>query len=299
MSYPGAVKERAQKYKLGTKHLDILNAIAHWFNGYTFETYLGELQLGCTHEQDIEVHTSAITEWTDDHRLAFQGLKDANVFKPEEDAYIAGRRCDWLPSSDGINLIEDVFEPATTVYPPWQDEHHTSPPLFRDGAELLRHRKGVETAAQTLGELPKAGNFHRYPAGGDEKDRADLHIYNRDNQPFLRVEVLTDSNNRGSWQSKWERWTEKTRPRNVWIFQNRQAMVKFFNHMHRHTDLFLDRGEFGGNPSNWSPKRVNDRLDRTRDRTNYSSMDFAWTTSGLLDMHHLDFDSRLREYGFI
>jgi len=50
-------------------------------------------------------------------------------------------------------------------------------------------------------------------------------------------------------------------------------------------DEFRERlGQFGGRPSNWSPKRVNDRLRRSREgRPNYDSHDVVWTIAGVVD----------------
>jgi len=61
-------------------------------------------------------------------------------------------------------------------------------------------------------------------------------------------------------------------------------MVRFVNHFVRQKWIELDNGLFGGNPSNWSPERVNDRLRRSRNgRQEYHSHDVVTTILSLLE----------------
>jgi len=66
-------------------------------------------------------------------------------------------------------------------------------------------------------------------------------------------------------------------------------MVRFWNYFIDHGLIDLDGGRFGGRPENWSPKRVNDRLRRSREgRPNYSSHDVVWTIPGVIEASRID-----------
>jgi len=65
--------------------------------------------------------------------------------------------------------------------------------------------------------------------------------------------------------------------------------VNFWNHMLRTTTLELDHGEFGGDSDNWSARRVNDRVRRTRQSADYDvSVDASWTIGGLIEADRVD-----------
>lgn len=60
-------------------------------------------------------------------------------------------------------------------------------------------------------------------------------------------------------------------------------MIKTWNHIERNSGLNLDGGEFGGDANNWPPRRVNQRLRRTREQQdNYNGIDCCWTIGGVL-----------------
>jgi hypothetical protein len=122
----------------------------------------------------------------------------------------------------------------------------------------------------------------------DVPHRPDLHLFGAGDL-LARVEVLTDHNDRKSWHKKFVHWSDPTAGPTIWIFPNRGTMVDFWHHILRNTTLELEGGRFGGKKNNWSPRRVNDRLRRTREIAADSiSIDASWTIAGLIEADRHD-----------
>ncbi|MFC6952869.1 hypothetical protein [Halorubellus litoreus] len=281
----------ADKYSLGTTEKQILFSVTGWFNAYSVDIQGRTHHIGRDPEPTLRELCSSIELWSPQSERAHQAMIEAGLFKSpkrDEKVYIAGRRCKWLPTEDCLTVIENLFKNHDDVYPPWATTEHSRPPTFRDGPELMSHRKGVMVAGESLKRLNDVTHNDYYPQG-NLPQRPDLRIYGPDPEPIARVEVLTNHGNTGTWENKFTAWQSTDAGPTIWLFENRRGMVRFWNHLVRHGFIQLDNGMFGGEAQNWSSTRVNDRLERSRDGHHaYSSVDLCWTMPGMLAADRID-----------
>ncbi|AUX08300.1 hypothetical protein AArcSl_0650 [Halalkaliarchaeum desulfuricum] len=280
--------DKAKTYGITKPQARILFRVAAWFNGVSYTVH-GQLRsIASGYEPTLRELCGENWEpdWSDEH----QQLTERGFFKSAkrgENVYLAGRRCAWLPSQTCMEVIEHIFSNQDQIYPPWVLDEHTRPPTFRDGNELMEHRKGTLAAAYLFGNLERVSSVEIYPRV-NLPQRPDLRLWSHGEQ-LARVEVLTDHRKTESWRNKFEQWRVKEAGPTVWLFENRQHMVRFWNHLIDHGIITLDGGRFGGRASNWSPRRVNDRLQRSRKGApNYSSHDAVWTIPGVVEGDRVD-----------
>jgi hypothetical protein len=273
--------EKAEFFDLNVAQVKILYRVTAWFNRKVFKIHDKKVSIASRYEPTLKQLCTGIwePEWSREH----QELIERGLFKSpdrDEDIHICGRRCEWLPTEDCLQVIESIFDEEKSLYPRWILDEHTGPPTFRDGNELLAHRKGVCRAAHLFGQLERVTSTDLYPS--DQPDRADLWL-SGSGEILAQVEVLTNHNNRDTWTKKFVRWRDPGYGPTIWIFTNRESMVQFWNHLQRHGYIELDGGMFGRMPSNWSPTRVNDRLQRSRKGPmDYKSHDLVLTLGGLM-----------------
>lgn len=279
-------REKAKRYGLEPPAVEILLCVTGWFSGRSFPFQNQQKRIGTDFEPTLRQLCSSLDLWGDQHPDVHKSLQDRGVFKSEDNGdniYCAGRRCKWLPTNNAMSIIEDIFADEKGVYAPWATDEHSNPPTYRDGSELMIHRKGVLAASKTFQQLEDFIHSDIYPVV-NLPQRPDIRLYGRPAGALAQVEVLTSHNDRDAWESKFKAWGGDTVPPTVWVFENRIWMVRFVNHFVRQKWIELDNGLFGGNPSNWSPKRVNDRLRRSREgRQGYHSHDVVTTIPSLLE----------------
>lgn len=303
MATPSPLR-RAKKYGYERPHVEILYAIAAWFNSFPFEISGSKHRIGTHYEPSLQdlVASNSNFSWTDAHEQAHQSMIRSGVFKSKERdewPYVAGRLCRWSPTVNGMRIIEDVLAEVSDIEPFWKQDHHRRPPLYRDGNELLTHRKGSLVAFRSFNSLPYISGVALYPRihYGDEVPDGRIFHENHESGFVARFEVITNHNNRDTWVAKRKTWAGPNGEPTIWIFENRTIMVRFFNHLHQHEDLIetsasldLHGGTFDGDPNNWAAKKVNDRLLRSWSKlssTNYSD-DAVWTLPGLLRADSVD-----------
>jgi hypothetical protein len=275
--------EKAAAYSLSRAEVIVLFNIASWFNGESYTVHGSRRSIATEYEPTLRQMFG--DAWSDEFAEAHERLIDRGLCKSRdrgENTYIAGRRCRWAPTKNGMQVIETIFSHSSKIYPEWATDQHARPPTFRDGNELMEHRKGTLAAGHLFGQLERVTATEIYPRV-NLPQRPDLRLF-RFGEPVGRVEVLTNHNNTETWQKKFDTWRDKNAGVTVWLYENRKGMVQFWNHLIRNGIIELDNGQFGGRPSNWSPKRVNDRLRRSREgRPNYDSHDIVWTIAGVVD----------------
>lgn len=281
----------ADKYSIRETEKQILFSTAAWFSGFSFEIQDRTYHIGRNPEPTLRQLCNGADMWSSQSERAHQAMIEGGLFKSakrDESTYIAGQRCNWLPTDECLRLTEELFQDHEPIYAPWATTEHTRPPTFRDGPELMEHRKGVMVAGESLKRLNGVTHNDYYPQG-NLPQRPDLRIYGTDPEPLARVEVLTNHGNTDTWENKFTAWQAEQAGPTIWLFENRQGMIRFWNHLVRHGIIQLDNGMFGGQAQNWSPTRVNDRLQRSRNgRHDYSSVDLCWTIPGMLAADRID-----------
>jgi len=291
--------DRAKTYGLNQTEVRILYKITAWFNGFTLRIHDSPRTIATDYEPTLEELCGDLWEsgWGD----AQARLTDRGFFKDEdrgEDIYVAGRRCHWVPTKNCLKIIEQIFPNQEQVYPDWALDEHTRPPTFRDGSELMEHRKGVLAAKHLFGRLERVSGVDTYPRV-NLPQRPDLRLWHHGDQ-LARVEVLTNHRNTETWREKFQNWRGQKAGPTIWVFENRENMVRFWNHLIDHEIINLDGGRFGGRVNNWSPQRVNDRLHRSRSGApDYSSHDVVWTIAGIVGGDRVDAFELFDDYNII
>ena len=270
--------------------------ITGWFNGQTLQTEDRRLHIGKEYEPTLR-------QLCEPTGLSESGLADAHERMLSrglvEEKYIAGKLRKWAPTQDFFHVVETIYADAETLYPGWLDvDEHSGPPTFRDGNELLEHRKGAITLGCALNSVEQITYTELYPRLRIE-ERPDLWVH-KHGSPSAWGEITGTHNNRQSWERKYLAWRESEVPPTLWIFPNRKTMVKFWNHLIKKGLIQLDNGMFTGKATNWSPTRINDRLQRSRaGGYKYHSHDCCWTIAGLIEADTVDVFCWLDEYDII
>jgi hypothetical protein len=283
------VFDKGKAYDLTVEEVIILSKVAAWFNGLTLQLHGDPVSIGNEYEPTLRQLCKDV--WGDGYNAAHERLINRGLFKSAdrgEDIYIAGRRCRWVPTEKCMEVIEDIFSETENLYPSWVLDEHTRPPTFRDGNELMEHRKGVLASRFLFKQCERVYSVDTYP-DYDVHHLPDLRLSGAGEQ-LARVEVLTHHRNRETWEGKFNKWRGPKAGPTIWIYENRENMVRFWNHLVDSGLFTLDGGRFGGEPNNWSPRRVNDRLRRSRNgiaagensSPTYSSHDAVWTIPGVL-----------------
>jgi len=280
--------EKAQTYGLKRPEVVILFYVTAWFNGKTVSVHDRPITIATEYEPPLRQLCG--DDWEPHFDQAHEQLIERGLFKAQsrgENTYIAGRRCRWAPTQDCMQVIEHIFSEEEQLYPPWVLDEHTRPPTFRDGSELLQHRKGVLASKHLFGGLERVTGVDTYPRI-DIPQRPDLRLFGHGEQ-LARVEVLSNHRNTDTWEKKFTKWRSEQAGPTVWIYENRENMVRFWNYLITHGVIDLDGGRFGGRVKNWSPRRVNDRLRRSREgRPDYDSHDVVWTIPGVVGGSRVD-----------
>lgn len=291
--------EKAQTYGLEPSDVGILYYATAWFNGKTVSVHDRPVSIADAFEPSLRQLLG--DDWEPHFDQAHERLIKRGLFKTQsrdENVYIAGRRCQWAPTQDCMQIIEHIFSEVEKLHPSWVLDEHTRPPTFRDGSELLEHRKGVLASKRLFGGLERVSGVDTYPQI-DIAQRPDLRLFGHGEQ-LARVEVLTNHRNTDTWEKKFSKWRSEQAGPTVWIYENRENMVRFWNYLITHGLIDLDGGRFGGRVKNWSPQRVNDRLRRSREgRPDYDSHDVVWTIPGVVDGSRFDAFELFRDYNII
>lgn len=264
--------EKAEIFDLTYEQVIILFHIAAWFNGHPAEVRGNEVSIGSGLEPTLPQLCG--NEWTRRFHEHHQQLVQRGLLREDTgdgSVYVAGNRCEWLPTRDGMQVIEHLFSHRDDVYPEWFHDHLTRPPTFRDGEELLEHRKGTMVAKYTFLQntwyVTKVGVYPRF------RNSPDLHLF-RKHKLLAYVEVQTDHHNAESRTRKFNHWTEDENvPAVIWIFPNRTVMIETWNRLVADGHITLKGGMFDKPADNWPPQRVNDRL-------RYSGLDHCCLTIG-------------------
>lgn len=270
-----SIFERGKRYGLTRIQVKALYWITSWFNFYRIKVGDEERpSIGTDHEPDFETLCSNLDG---DLGLTEYQLQSKGLI---EERWIAGRPCSWCPTEQGLEAMEYIFEHRDDVYPPWAEKDQDGAPLFRDGSEKMLHRKGVCATDYLLNEL--GGRTKIYP-NFPVPYTPDTTWVNESGEELAHVEVLSCHNDLESVKNKWLTWVHPDDPPVIWVVENREMMVRMRNHIQRNTGLDMDGGEFGGDANNWSPKRVNQRLRRTRrQQDDYNGIECCWTVGGVL-----------------
>jgi len=291
--------ERAKRYGLEKPAVVILFYVTVWFNDHTRVIHDRPARISTDYEPTLRQLCG--DDWQPGYDDVHERLIDRGLLKSDardEDIRIAGRRCRWTPTDDAFEIIEYLFHDEEDIHPEWVLDEHPGPPTFRDGSELMEHRKGVMAAQHLFGSLERVVTTDTYPRV-NLPQRPDIRLSGHGEQ-LARVEVLTDHNNTDSWETKFDAWKHPNAGATIWIFENRDHMISFWNHLLTQGLVELDGGRFGGRASNWSPRRVNDRLRRSREGPiPYKSHDISWTIPGVLEGSRVDAFEMLKRNNII
>lgn len=248
--------ERAKRYGLESPDYNCLIPVAFWFIGKPIgdcgsiaTSYEPKLPVLVDHVFDDEVRYAKI------NRMQERGLFKAG------DHYIAGRRCNWAPTENGLQIMNNLFEGIDVFVPDWANDEHSGRPLCRDGGEHLHHRKGVFVAKEYFTQLDHITQTRLYPNLGQQVN-PDLLLGNY-GEYAARVEVITTHNGYDTWRKKFAFWDDLDDAPTIWVCESREHIVRMLNNLIEHELLVLEGGRFGGDASNWSQKRINERLRRS------------------------------------
>lgn len=249
--------ERAKRYGLVDYEVNSLVPIGLWFAGKK-HTRLGSI--ANSYEPSLSELTSCSlnskAKFANPVRMQERGLCKAG------DHYIAGRRCNWAPTEKAFQIMNDIFDGVEEFIPTWANNKHSGRPLCRDGGEHLHHRKGVLVSKKYFTQVGEHITHARlYPNFGQQVS-PDL-LLAKDDSYVARVEVVTQHNGYETWRKKFSFWDELDDAPTVWVCENRKHIVQLLNNLIEHEHIILDGGRFGGDPSNWSQKRINGRLRRS------------------------------------
>lgn len=271
------IVDRGKKFGLSQYEVYLLRHILAWLNYYRFEIDGEEKSIATSHEPKLR--DLYAKEWTDRDEAAYVNLRTAGII---ETRWVAGRPCKWAPTEKFIDVVRHVFRNDEDVYPTWIQHAHPGAPLFGDVTELLTHRKGVLATDSLLDKAVSDSTTTLYPSV-DPDHTPDLILQTDTGEVLTYVESLSAHHNREMCRDKFVEWHDETRVPVIWVFENREMMIETWNHIERRTGIALDKGEFGGDPANWHPNRVNSRLRRTRQQDGpYSSIDCVQTVGGIL-----------------
>jgi hypothetical protein len=294
-----SVFDKGKAYGLEPPEVRILFKVAAWFNGFRFTVHDRKRSIASAHEPPLRQLFD--DRWDPQFDEAHERLIQRGLFKSQdrdENVYIAGRRCRYAPTQNCLKIIEQLFSDHEKLYPDWAGDEHTRPPTFRDGSELLQHRKGVLASKHLFGSLERVTFVDTYPRV-NLPQRPDLRLFSHGDQ-LARLEVLTHHRNTDTWESKFEQWRAEAAGPTIWVFENRKHVIRFWNHFIDQGLIELDGGRFGGKVNNWSPLRVNDRLRRSREGPpNYESHDVVWTIPGVLGGGRVDAFELLKDNNII
>jgi len=76
--------------------------------------------------------------------------------------------------------------------------------------------------------------------------RPDLRLFGHGGDQMARVEVLSNHRNTDTWSKKFLKWSSKSAGPTIWIYENRENMIRFWNHLVTNGAIELDGGRFGG-----------------------------------------------------
>lgn len=285
--------QRASNFGIEREHVEILYAIAAWFNSIPFDIGGESIRIGTHYEPTLSdlVGSNPNFSWSQAHDKAHRWMIDTGLFKSEnrdETAYLAGKKCRWIPTENGMAYMENILTDVTDIEPFWKRDRHTGSPLYRDGNELLAHRKGVLAAARLYFEMPFILSYLMYPR--DKGSRAVADLWLNGTEETWQFEALTESNSRDHWVRKWRGLTENNR-RTVWVFDKRETAVEFLNCIHHQSSNFddpqrlnLHNGPMRGNKKNWPMDAINTKLRLTRENggVSYQAAFLALTTGQII-----------------
>lgn len=287
MSSSSALK-KAKQFSLSREQVIILWKITQWFNRRVFEISGNRISIASSHEPSLPEFFG--DDWGPDYVEAHEQLVDRGLVKSaerdgEEALYVASRRCDWLPTQKAMRAIEHIFSHRDDVCPDWAPDDPDRPPTCRDGNELLEHRKGVMVAEHKFRQLPEHVTYAGIYPRLSTPHRPDLRFY-RYGDVLAYVEVQTGHNDLDRVARKFDAWRDVPV---IWVFDSRPTMIDAWNHLVRNDLIELDGGRFTSpgatkdTKNNWPPRRVNDRLRRSREGDYvYGSIDGCWTIAGIL-----------------
>lgn len=249
--------ERAKRCGLENHEVNSLIPVALWFAGKRAGDY-GSIATS------YEPQLPALVDYAFNNEVEYatvSHMQGRGLFKAG-DHYIAGRRCNWAPTENTFQIMNNIFEGVDNIIPTWANDEHSGRPLCRDGGEHLHHRKGVLVAENYFSQLDEHITHTRlYPNLGNQVN-PDLLLGNR-GEYVARVEVITTHNGYETWRKKFAFWDDLDDASTVWVCESREHIVQMLNNLVDHELLILDGGRFGGEPSNWSQKRINERLRRS------------------------------------
>jgi hypothetical protein len=253
----------------------ILARITEWLGGKTFPID-GGISIHTDFEPELE--KLCANNWDERFPPAHLKLQKAGFV---DTRWVGGRRCRWAPTTKFHEPVEHIFGDRETMHAVFVDDDRPGAPLYGDDKELLQHRKAVLATEHLLTEIYPHSWVRLYPMMNPDQSPDGI-WYSQSGDVLAYVEAVGDHNNLKSCKNKFLSWAEQEIPV-IWVFANRSMMIEMWNKVERETNIGLDRGEFGGDTSNWSPIRVNARLRRTRDGGGpYDSIDCCWTVGGVV-----------------
>lgn len=273
-----SVGKKAQQFGLPREQVVILLRITQWFNRRVFEINGSKISIASAHEPTLRQLCG--DEWDPSFNDHHEALIQRGLLKADSGGasiYIAGQRCKWLPTRDGMQVIEHLFCHLDDIYPDWVHGNHTRPPTFRDGEELMEHRKGTMAARFTFKQVKEYVTGASVYPQFSTSNRPDLRLYNAGDD-VAYIETQTGHNNSQSRVEKFQHWRKhSSAPPVIWVFASRSVMVEFWNDLVTSGHVALDGGRFTGPANNWSPKRVNGRVrDAGIDQ-------YSWTIGSVLN----------------
>lgn len=281
--------------------LDILWAIARWYNGTLIE-HDRRYQIGWHRPPDLQTLLGCSDkQWTQRYESTFQALQNpattptytethnARQMDPQPwltDQYILRRKVSWTPTRRGRTVMNRLFAGQVDAQDIPQHDHTRDSGLIGDWDETLLHRTGVAIVAAIWRQRGRI--VDTYP-GDPGQARPDL--YARDPAGRWQCEVLTDHNDRQLPRSKFETFADNPERHSLWLFENREVAFETLNRLHQDdaVDCRLANAPFN-NPGNYSIKVGNRYITQSQTSSSYrcTAIDQIDTITGWYERHYSD-----------
>jgi hypothetical protein len=284
--------------------LDILWAIAQWYNGAVLERDNQRYHIGWHRPPDLQTLLGCSdAEWEQRYEAAFTDLQapatsptlvdDRHHGQSEEsqpwltEQYILRRKVRWTPTRTARTAMDTLFAGLFDADDLPQHQLEADTGLVGDWDESLLHRTGVAVVAAVWRQQGRSVEL--YP-GEQGKAQPDVRSTALDGTTW-EAEVLTDHHDRAMPRSKFATFAEQSERQHLWIFENRETAFETLNRLHEagDVDCRIANAPFD-TPENYSIQVGNRYLDQSHTDADYHcpGIDRIDTITGLYERFYDD-----------
>lgn len=226
--------------------LDILWAIAQWYNGAVLKQDNQRYHIGWHRPPDLQTLLGCSdVEWEQRYEAVFTDLQapatsptlvdDQHSDQSEEsqpwltEQYILRRKVRWTPTRSARNAMDTLFAGLFDADDLPQHQLEADTGLVGDWDESLLHRTWVAVVAAVWRQQGRSVEL--YP-GTQGQAQPDVRSTAPDGTTW-EAEVLTDHHDRAMPRSKFATFVGRPERQHFWIFENRQTVFETLNCLHK------------------------------------------------------------------